>query len=193
MVSSPCFVHEEAPTYRPIFSGGNNMHATTLCLLLLTEIFQGASSSYAGKLEATYLNRLSSCVELMSATSEVGGLSMSLVASLAYQESRLDDRVVSSAGARSVMQVLPKYACQKIKRKKNCNYMREGLRVLKDWIKRSKNITQALCRYNAGWQGCTHRGAHRYAKSILRRQKILRAQMKHISFDFMVDDKTPPH
>jgi len=164
------------------------MHSTVLCLLLLTEIYQGASVSYTDKLEKSYLDRLSNCTELMSATEEIGGLSLSLVASLAYQESRMDEKVVSSVGARSIMQVLPKYACKGIKRKRNCNYMREGLRILKEWIKRSKNITEALCRYNAGWKGCSHRGAHRYARSILRRQRILRAQMKHISYDFMVDD-----
>jgi membrane-bound lytic murein transglycosylase MltF len=164
------------------------MHTTALCLVLLSELFSGASASYVDKIERSYLDRLGNCVELMNATEEIGGLSLSLVASLAYQESRFDEKAVSRVGARSVMQVLPKYACQNIRRKRDCNYMKEGLRILKDWIKRSKNITQALCRYNTGWKGCRHRGAHRYARSILRRQKILRAQMKHISYDFMVDD-----
>ena len=165
------------------------MHTTTLCLLLLSELFSGASESYTDKLEKSYLDRLSNCVELLSATEEVGGLSLSLVASLAFQESRLDETSVSSAGARSVMQVLPKYACKNIKRKRDCNYMREGLRILKVWIKQSKNLTEALCRYNAGWKGCSNRKAYRYARSILRRQRRLRAQMKHISWDFMVDDR----
>ena len=168
------------------------MHNTALCLLLLTELFQGRGAGYTDKIDTFYLDRLGECVQVTNAAEELG-VSMSLAASLAYQESRMNAAAVSSAGAVSSVQVIPKYMCPK-GRIRNCDLVRSGLAWFKKLLATSKSPTAALCKYNMGptryaLRGRCSKESRSYARQILLRQKKLRAQMRHVSFDFMVDDK----
>jgi len=162
------------------------MHSSILCMLLLTEMFQGASESYTKKMDSVYVDRLSACIQTVN-VAETMGVSMSLVASLGYQESGFDEAAVSSAGAVSVLQVIPRYVCPK-RRLRGCDLVRSGIAALKRLLERTKSPLVALCRYNAGNRGCTKK-SRGYARSVLRRQARLRAQMKHLSYDFMIDDR----
>jgi len=168
------------------------MHNTALCLLLLTELFQGRGSGYTDKIDGFYLARLDECVQVTNAAEELG-VSMSLAASLAYQESGFDETAVSSVGAVSSVQVIPRYVCPK-GRIRNCDLVRSGLAWLKKLLATSKTPQAALCKYNMGpakyaARGKCSKNSRSYARQILLRQKKLRVQMKHVSFDFMVDDK----
>lgn len=72
--------------------------------------------------------------------------------SLVFHESAFRPRVVSSAGACGLTQVLPQYSdytCDQLKKPKTS--IRAGMIALSYWLTRAKgNLVHGLCGYNAG-------------------------------------------
>lgn len=75
-----------------------------------------------------------------------------LFTSLIFHESAFRPRVVSSAGACGLTQVLPqysKYTCEQLKRPKIA--IKAGVAALDYWLQRTEGkLDNALCGYNAG-------------------------------------------
>ena len=87
---------------------------------------------------------------------------------IASNESRCRKGLVSSAGARGPLQVIPKWSCPGGKAE-GCDYIQAGLSALKYWKKQFKHPRKYLAHYNAGWTIGPR--AHGYAAAVLRRQR----------------------
>jgi len=110
-----------------------------------------------------------SCVALSKYTQANTDADVLTIAAIAYTESGFRHTVVSSAGAKGILQVLPKYWCKKGKLAK-CDYLKAGLRAWRYYRTRSPTLRDALCSYASGrpcGSGTTR--ATRYADTVLRR------------------------
>lgn len=105
--------------------------------------------------------------------------------SLIYHESAFRPRVVSSAGACGLTQVLPRYSRYTCKQLKNPRTsIKEGLRHLRWWLTRAKGDERlALCGYNAGNKCFTSKKfkrkiQKRYSDRIIRKANRLFSESK---------------
>ena len=121
---------------------------------------------------------------------------------LIFVESSFLRKVVSSAGACGLTQIIPKYT-GKITKKYSCDYLKRnplesidaGAKILRWWIdwhtenqlKRSKNYTKeeilkrALCSYNAGFRCSGKRpskGGMRYSRKVLKKAELIKSKKK---------------
>jgi len=119
---------------------------------------------------------------------------------LIFVESSFSKKVVSSAGACGLTQIMPKYT-GKITRKYSCDYLKRnplesidaGAKILRWWIdyhheknqsskaKEKKSdaevFKRALCSYNAGFRCSGKRpskGGMRYSRKVLRKANIIK-------------------
>lgn len=118
------------------------MFATHLCAAVVMTF--GMSSSQ---------NRLA--CEIMPTIveqAEQKGIDPFVFTSLIFHESAFRPRVVSSAGACGLTQVLPQYSdytCDQLKKPKTS--IKAGMIALSYWLTRAKgNLVHGLCGYNAG-------------------------------------------
>ena len=131
------------------------MFKAYLCVLILTQ--EPMSSE-------KYESRVYNCMELLH-RAEVQGLDKTQVAAIAYHESRFSLDEVSKAGARGILQVIPKYWCKT----KPCDYTQAGLHAWKVYLKLSNgSVREALCRYSTGKPCRRSRAARRYARKVLK-------------------------
>lgn len=116
-------------------------------------------------------SRSANCTQLSQLAEEYGHDPVMVIA-IAHTESRFDTEAVSSAGARGMMQVLPRYFCPKTG---PCDYTHAGLYAWKRWKERFKKTKDSLCGYNSG-KRCknNHRGTW-YANLVLRKYRRLKA------------------
>lgn len=155
------------------------MYNTILCIVALADLYPAdAAKGYVDKVAATHVERLSVCVEVANKAEE-HGVKPSLAVAIAYEESRFDDRKVSSAGAVGAMQVIPAYTTCK-RANADCDWVKESLVVLKRWVKRYPK--GFLCHYNSG-NKCNPR-SRAYARRVERRRYKLKRQVGAISYDF---------
>lgn len=104
-----------------------------------------------------------------------GGHDPTMILSIAWQESRFIPKKTSGAGAKGPMQVMPKYWCPN-KRPHKCDLVIAGLLAWRTYLKRSKSVADALCRYGSGRPCVQSKGARRYARRVLAtRAKMLNA------------------
>lgn len=143
------------------------MVAYTCIVAMCTAILAQDAGGIRGK-----TRRLASCVELGQHTVENTSFDVFVVAALAYTESRFNKSAVSSAGARGILQVLPKYWCRGSKSTK-CNYLSAGFRAWGYYRERSPTLREALCKYASG-RSCGKRStrATRYADRVLGRARL---------------------
>ncbi len=158
------------------------MFATQLCIAVVATL--GMSSVQ----NRTVCEIMPSVVE----ESEKRGIDPVVFSSLIFHESAFRPRVVSSAGACGLTQVLPQYSdytCEQLKRPKTS--IRAGTIALQYWLTRAKgNVEKALCGYNAG-NVCINKPksrtarivTRRYSKSIFRLAAEIRAMAKDKLFD----------
>lgn len=106
--------------------------------------------------------------------SEKRGISPLIVTAVIYRESSFSPRVVSSAGACGLMQVLPRYSRYTCEQLKNPRVgIRDGIRALKWWLSWAEGskrkgdkrtpLEAALCGYNAGTR-CITKPNSRFTK-----------------------------
>jgi soluble lytic murein transglycosylase-like protein len=109
------------------------------------------------------------------------GLSLSLLAAVAWEESRMDPHAVSPAGARGLLQLMPETARTLAVRQKNprANVL-AGARYLRLMVDRFQgDLTLALAAYNAGPTAVEQAGGApsiatlRYAKNVEARAESL--------------------
>ena len=125
--------------------------------------------------------------------SEKRGISPLIVTAVIYRESSFSPRVVSSAGACGLMQVLPRYSrytCEQLKNPRTG--IRDGIRALKRWLswaegsKLKSPLEAALCGYNAGTKCITHpnsRFAKRVAKNYVAKVMTTLSQLRRAQDD----------
>ena len=109
--------------------------------------------------------QMSVCIQVVSAAEE-RGLPLELVAALSWHESRFQDNVVSKANAVGPLQILEKFWCKT----DPCNHIESGLDAIEWYIKKSRDYTHAICRYNAG--RCTKLSS-RWSKKVLKTARAL--------------------
>ena len=115
-------------------------------------------------------HQFKNCLEVSAAASQ-DGLNPHLIAAIAYSESRFFRRRTSNKGAQGILQVIPKYWCE---RRRNCDYQAAGLRAWKTYRAMSKTDRDALCRYSSGRTCAKSRAARRYARKVLRNYYLIK-------------------
>lgn len=140
----------------------NSMCALYLCASILsTEPMK----------ESTREVRVSACVDLVEKAIEHEQDELIIIA-IAHTESRFNVNAVSKAGARGILQVLPKYFCPK---KGKCDYTAAGFKAWAAWSK-NRSLKEALCRYNSGQKCSNSKRARYYSRVVLRKYaKLLEA------------------
>ena len=134
--------------------------------------------SWNDRIENKMHDRISVCISVMDAAVELNA-PPNLSAAVAFHESKFNSSVVSKAGARGPMQVLPKYWCPDGKLK-GCDLLREGIHALKVYLAKYDDEKEALCHYNAG-NKCTKQSRY-YARRVLSTRKRL-AYIESIVFE----------
>ena len=115
-------------------------------------------------------NRTAVCIHVGKAALDAD-LDPAVIISVAWYESALNPRAVSSAGAVGPLQVLPRYFCPR-KRVKGCDLTQAGIRAFKAWKKRYPVLKDTLCHYNSG--NVCNKKSRRYASLVIRLSKKLR-------------------
>jgi hypothetical protein len=110
------------------------------------------------------MKKFNSCARLLQ-QAETQGLRPIVVGSLAYHESRFSHRVVSKAGAKGILQVIPRYWCPA---RGKCNYVQAGFKAWKTYLKRGTDLRDSLCLYSTGRHCKKTKGGRRYAAQILK-------------------------
>lgn len=130
------------------------------CALLMCIQLLSVEAMPKNKLDA----RAENCVELadMAYEADVDPL---IVIAIAHTESRFNKTAVSSAGARGIMQVLPRYFCPKTGK---CDYTKAGFKAWRAWSK-GRGYEEALCRYNSGRSCKNSARAKVYSNSVMRK------------------------
>ncbi len=107
---------------------------------------------------------MDNCVEL-GMDAESYGFDPMLMISIAHTESRFNKEAVSKAGARGILQVLPKYFCPK---RGKCDYTMAGFKAWSRWSK-GRKTREALCRYSSG-RKCSESSRARYYSRVVMRK-----------------------
>ena len=108
--------------------------------------------------------KTAACVSLM-VKAHMLGLDPVEVASIGWFESRFNPKVGSSAGARGMLQAIPKFWCPKGKRR-NCDYTAAGLSAW-TYYRYNTPLRDALCKYSSGMRCLKSRKARVYAKKTM--------------------------
>ena len=165
--------------------------------MTLVEILCIGIMSIPGLGKSTAENACKRYVPIVETTSAKYGVDPSLMLSIMYVESSYRRRVVSSAGACGLMQIIPKYTnvyrrrnrgpytCDQLKRP-NLN-IKLGIRIYSRLLKMAnQDEDRALCYYNAGPRGCEKiykRGTAAATKKAISNSKYVkkvRKIQKHI-------------
>ena len=172
------------------------MLATHLCAAVVMTF--GMSSSQ---------NRLA-CEVMPTIVEQAGqrGMDPFIFTSLIFHESAFRPRVVSSAGACGLTQVLPQYSdytCDQLKKPKTS--IKAGMIALSYWLTRAKgDLVHGLCGYNAGNVCINNKSSVRvrhvkkvYSNSIISLAIDLRLEVanllaagEHRFYDKVTDDNT---
>jgi len=115
-------------------------------LPLAASICAALVDAYGHSADISHEQALRACDRVVSVAQDYD-VPPALAAALTWHESRLDAGAVSSAGARGVLQVMPRNL-----RVHGPDPLVAGVVVLQRWMRRSSNVTQAICRYQAGYR-----------------------------------------
>ena len=166
-----------------------------LILALCMSIPALGMSPYSNKKACSYLPQIQK-------SSKKHNVSPEVIISLIFVESSFQRKVVSSAGACGLTQILPKYT-GRITKKYSCEYLKNnpresiaaGVKILRWWIdyhekklsskkkeetaSPQKILKLALCSYNAGFRCSGKRpskGGMRYARKVLKKAKLIESK-----------------
>lgn len=152
-----------------------------VCLLALGEIV----SAYGGNIPPGYDDRAAVCMEVGRVADELE-LPVSLVVSVALEESRFVRNLKSKAGARGPLQIIPRYHCpdsmgrhRPHKRRgvlAGCDLITDGVKALRwFWSTYEYDWSRALAHYNSGEK--IYNSSRAYARRILRRAERIDEQI----------------
>lgn len=117
-------------------------------------------------------SRMPTC-ERVAEVAEEWDIDPLLLISVAWHESRFNNKAVSRAGAVGALQILPKWFCGSQK----CDYIHVGGRAFTRWRKRAKgNLYMTLAMYNGG--NSPGKRSFRYAKVVMRTYKLLKRKCR---------------
>ena len=118
------------------------------------------------------VDRMGTC-ERVAEVAEEWDIDPMLLISVAWHESRFNNKAVSRSGAVGALQILPKWFCGSQK----CDYIYVGGRAFTRWRKRAKgNLYKTLAMYNGG--NSPGKRSFRYAKAVMRTYKLLRRRCR---------------
>lgn len=135
---------------------------------------------------SSYAGRMATCLYVVN-RAEASGYDPSLVASLAWHESRFKWSARSpGVGALGPLQVRPEFWCKE--KKKKCDLVQAGFKALSWWMSRAddKGIhwcsrgwqVHGICRFNAGYR-CGKR-SRRWAEAVIAlAEKLRRTKWNH--------------
>lgn len=112
--------------------------------------------------------KTAACVDLMDKAHMIG-LDPIEVASIGWVESRFNPNVVSKAGARGMLQAIPKYWCKG--KRRGCDYTAAGLSAW-TYYRHKTPLMEALCKYSSGMRCYKSKKARVYARKTM---SIIRA------------------
>ena len=129
--------------------------AALICILALAEMVAGF-----GHIPPQYDERLRTCIDI-ARTADEHELPVALVVALAHEESRFVADIVSKAGARGPLQIIPRYFCpnaqgelaphKRAGRLEGCDLIVDGVKAVKwFWVTYDNDWSAALCHYNSG-------------------------------------------
>lgn len=133
-----------------------------LCMSILSTEAMPVEKMYSRAINCTHLAELS--VDY--------GHDPLMVIAIAHTESRFNKDAVSKAGARGMLQVIPKYFCPK---SGLCDYTRAGLEAWGRWKSRYRNLRDSLCGYNSGRRCKKNHRSSGYANLVLRKYRHLKS------------------
>ena len=118
-------------------------------------------------------SRLETCYEVASVADDFN-LDPLLLVSVAYHESRFNNKAVSRSGAVGALQIMPKIWCGS----QHCDYIYVGGHAYSRWRKRAERKHKRNVDYHtlAMYNGGNSPGArsYRYAKIVLKTYKLLK-------------------
>ena len=113
-------------------------------------------------------DRMATCIKVAKAADEFD-IDPMLLVSVAWHESRFNNKAVSRAGAVGALQILPRWFCGSQK----CDYIYAGARAFSRWRKRAKgHLLTTLAMYNGGNKPGVR--SRRYAIVVMRTYKLLK-------------------
>ena len=113
-------------------------------------------------------DRMETCIKVAKAADEFD-IDPMLLVSVAWHESRFNNKAVSSAGAVGALQILPRWFCGSQK----CDYIYAGAQAYSRWRKRARGNTLAtLAMYNGGNKPGVR--SRKYALAVMRTYKLLK-------------------
>ena len=144
-----------------------------VCLLALGEIV----SAYGGNIPPGHEDRAAVCMEV-GRTADNLDMPVSLVVSVALEESRFLRDLKSKAGARGPLQIIPRYHCptatgeHKPHERRGvlagCDLITDGVKALRwFWTTYEHDWSLALAHYNSGEK--IYGSSRAYARRIMRR------------------------
>jgi len=155
-----------------------------ICLIAMSEIVYAFGGHIGPRME--YDARLETCVEIAAAAEEED-LPVSLVVSLAKEESGFTRALVSKAGAHGPLQIIPRYHCpskhgvvaphKRAGRLEGCDLITDGVRAVK-WFRDTyaHDWPKALCHWNSGTT-CL-RDARAFAHRVIHRHRRIETQLR---------------
>ena len=155
-----------------------------ICLIALTEIVYAYGGHIGPRMD--YETRLETCVEIATVADEEE-LPVSLIVSLAQEESGFTRDLVSKAGAHGPLQIIPRYHCPDTsgivaphKRRgqlKGCDLIADGVRAA-GWFFREydHDWSEALCHWNSG--SVCYRSSRSFAHRVIHRHRRIETQLR---------------
>lgn len=153
-----------------------------VCMLAMAEMVAG----YGGNIPPGYDDKVSVCLEVARAA-ENEDLPVSIVVSVAYEESAFNRDLESKVGAVGPLQIIPRYHCpnsngetdphKRQGRLSGCDLIRDGVKALKwFWESYHQNWAVSLAHYNSGTK--IFPSSRAYSKRVRRRAKRIDRQIK---------------
>lgn len=146
----------------------------SLCLVALSltlPVDKEFHPSYANKFMGGAPTKVKNCMRLAQLAKEMDA-PVTLVLAIASRETGFKSGLVSSAGARGLLGVMPSNMRGRDKSAKLA-WERRGIEILKFLLDYKTNLCDALAYYNAGGNGSCNGIGGRYAASVMDRQTKL--------------------
>lgn len=154
-----------------------------MCGLIMAEMI----SAYGGHIPKHYEDRMSVCAEVGMAA-EDSGVPVALALSVAYEESRFQNGLVSEAKAQGPLQIIPAYFCpnkdglvephRRQGRLQGCDLTKYGILALRWFYDEYGTWEEGLCHYNSGTE--CYSSSRAYSKRVRKRWKKVERQVQTI-------------
>jgi len=155
-----------------------------ICLLAMAEMV----GAFGGNIPPQFDERVGVCLEVARAA-ENEELMVSIVVSVALEESAFQRKLRSKAGAMGPLQIIPRYHCPNAQGEhkpherrgtlQGCDLVKDGVKAV-GWFWRTydHDWQRALAHYNSGTK--IYNSSRAYARRVMRRSKRIERQLDAI-------------